>query len=79
MGAFPNGTLVRLASGRLAQVVSQGTAGGTRPEVRMVFDTVSRREITSPDIDLSDGVEDDMIVGWEAWEKWGLTPTPLLK
>ncbi len=77
VGAFPNGTLARLASGRLAQVVSQGTAGGARPEVRMVFDTVTRREITSPDIDLSDGVEDDMIVGWESWEKWGLTPIPL--
>jgi HD-GYP domain-containing protein (c-di-GMP phosphodiesterase class II) len=78
VGAFPDGTLVRLASGRLAQVIRQGVGGGVRPVVRMVYDTASRREITSPDIDLYNGAEDDLIVGWEAWEKWGLTPTPLL-
>jgi hypothetical protein len=72
VGAFPSGTLVRLESGRLAKVVSQGTGGGNKPAVRMVYDTQTRHEIKPYDVDLSDGTEDDKIIGWEPWEKWGL-------
>lgn len=72
VGAFPSGTLVRLESGRLAKVVSQGAGGGNKPAVRMVYDIQTRHEIKPYDVDLSDGTEDDKIIGWEPWEKWGL-------
>lgn len=74
VGAFPSGTLVRLESGRLAAVVGQGTGGGIKPMVRMMYDTQARHEIPPYDIDLSDGAEDDKIIGWEPWEKWGFKP-----
>lgn len=74
VGAFPSGTLVRLESGRLAKVVSQGVGGGNKPAVRMVYDIQTRHEIKPYDVDLSDGTEDDKIIGWEPWEKWGFEP-----
>jgi putative nucleotidyltransferase with HDIG domain len=73
VGAFPCGTLVRLESGRLAAVVSQG-AGGTKPAVRVVYDIQARREIKPYDVDLSAETEGDKIIGWESWEKWGFEP-----
>lgn len=74
VGVFPSGTLVRLATGRLAVVVNQGKEGGTKPTVRMVYDTQARREIKPDVIDLSDGTDDDKIIGWEPWEKWEFAP-----
>lgn len=74
VGAFPSGTLVRLGSGRLAMVINQGVGGGVKPAVRMLYDTQSRRELKPYDVDLTEGNEDDQVIGWESWEKWGFEP-----
>lgn len=54
VGIYPVGTLVRLASGRIAVVVESSRDGLLRPVVRVCFDPSRQRELTLEDLDLSD-------------------------
>ena len=77
VGIYPVGTLVRLASGRLAVVIEAGDRELLRPKVRAVYDTEQARSITPVDIDLSehDGeAHDDHIAGFETGDDWDIDP-----
>jgi putative nucleotidyltransferase with HDIG domain len=71
VGIFPVGTLVKLASGRLAVVVEQNQANLVAPVVRVFFSTKSRMPIPVQLLDLSQSGAGDKIVGREAAKDWG--------
>lgn len=70
IGIYPVGTLVRLASERLALVVEQDPADLTRPLVRVFYSVRQRAEVTVTDLQL---IKDssDAIVSREDPRKWG--------
>jgi hypothetical protein len=53
VGIFPNGSLVRLASGRLAVVIEQHATNALTPRVRAFFSTRSNMHVSEQDIDLA--------------------------
>jgi len=69
LGIYPVGSLVRLASGRLAVVVEQNPAALTAPAVKVFFSIKSNMPISVQRLDLSSG--NDRIVGRESVAKWG--------
>jgi putative nucleotidyltransferase with HDIG domain len=69
LGIYPNGSLVRLASGRLAVVMEQNPQALTAPLVKAFFDTATHRAIAPLLLDLSDG-SPDRIVDREPHERW---------
>ncbi len=76
LGIYPVGSLVRLASGRLAVVVDQGE-NLLRPKVRIVYDSVKRAPIQPRDLDLSKAATEE-VVDYEEPEAWGLDPARFL-
>ena len=72
LGIYPVGTLVRLASDRLALVTDQNMQDLTRPSVRAFFSIRDRRMIAPFDVDLAQ--DGDKIARREKPESWGLTP-----
>lgn len=70
VGIYPIGTLVRLASGRLAVVVEQNEAALLTPKVLLVLDCERRYRLPPTLFDLA--ASDDRIVQAERAEAWGL-------
>ncbi|MEF7616110.1 HD-GYP domain-containing protein [Aquincola sp. MAHUQ-54] len=70
VGVYPNGSLVRLRSERLAVVRQQGQASLLAPKV-MVFYSVTDRHALEPfELDLADPKANDKITGIESPEAW---------
>ena len=69
LGIYPNGSLVRLASGRLAVVMEQNAEALTSPIVRVFFAIDKRHPISPVVLDLASGT-DDRIVDREPPERW---------
>lgn len=69
VGIYPNGSLVKLQSGRLAVVIEQTPEKPLAPQVRVFYSTKSQMPITALDLDLSQG--GDTITGYEDPVKWG--------
>ena len=68
LGIYPAGSLVRLASGRLAVVEDQYPRTLTAPVVKVFFSTKSNLPIPVERIELAKG--GDRIVGREPREAW---------
>ncbi|WP_374590746.1 HD-GYP domain-containing protein [Aquabacterium sp.] len=74
VGIYPNGSLVRLHSGRLAVVMEQHPEQALMPKVRVFYSTKSKMPVPTLDLDLS--VErGDPIVGYEDPYEWGFDLT----
>jgi HD-GYP domain-containing protein (c-di-GMP phosphodiesterase class II) len=69
LGIYPNGSLVRLASGRLAVVTEQNPQVLTSPIVKVFFSTLSNQPLTPALLDLAQ-TEDDRIVDREPTGRW---------
>lgn len=69
LGIYPNGSLVRLGSGRLAVVMEQNPHALTAPLVKAFFDVATDRAIAPVLLDLSDGAP-DRIVDREPAGRW---------
>lgn len=78
VGIYPTGTLVRLASGRLAVVAQQNTQSLLVPLVKVFFSTKSDQRIPPEDLDLSLPGCRDRIEAVESPEKWGFRNLELL-
>jgi hypothetical protein len=69
VGIYPNGSLVKLQSGRLAVVIEQTPEKPLAPQVRVFYSTKSQMPITAMDLNLAQG--GDTIAGYEDPVKWG--------
>ena len=81
VGIYPVGTLVMLASGRLAVVVETGREELFRPVVRVVMDAKHRRYLPIEDLDLSRRVSgrQDRIIQAELPQRWSIDTTEILQ
>jgi HD-GYP domain-containing protein (c-di-GMP phosphodiesterase class II) len=69
IGIYPTGSLVKMASGRLAVVVEQGSQSLLHPVVRAFYSTKSKEPITPELIDTARST--DQIVSRESPTQWG--------
>ncbi len=75
IGVYPVGSLVRLSSGRLAVVIAVNEDELLLPQVRIIFDTHSRRLLLPENIDLRQRESHgEAIVAAESGGKWGIDP-----
>ena len=75
IGIYPVGSLVRMASHRLAVVMEQGQQGLLFPKVRVFFDIQHNRKLKPLDLDLTDPeTGGDAILRNEEPEDWGVNP-----
>lgn len=72
VGIYPTGSLVRLASGRLAVVIGQSPQSLLKPTVRAFFSTKSKVYVTPEVIDLARAGAAEKIAGAEDPATWGL-------
>lgn len=72
VGIYPVGSLVRLASDRLAVILAPGTDSLLKPSVRVFYSIRSREKILPQTIDLAAPDCRDSIVSPESPEQWGL-------
>ena len=70
IGIYPVGSLVRLASERLAVVLEQAEDSLLTPKVRVFFHARRRESVFIKDLDLAAPGCADRIVGLESLEKW---------
>lgn len=68
IGIYPNGTLVKLKSGRLGVIIEQSKKSLTAPIIKIFFSTRANGYIQAEILDLSKGA--DSIVGIEDPLKW---------
>ena len=74
IGIYPVGTLVRLASDRLAVVADQNQADLTRPIVRIFHCADKRAGLPFHDLDIARCPDGDRIVSREDPDIWGFAP-----
>ncbi len=70
IGIYPVGSLVRLASGRVALVVQAGEKSLLKPKVHVFWSLHSQREIKPEELDLGDSFCTDSITGAEDDNQW---------
>jgi putative nucleotidyltransferase with HDIG domain len=70
IGIYPVGSLVRMASGKLAVVVEQNPKKLTAPKVKVFFSTKSGMPLQPKLIDLADAHVTEKIVARESPENW---------
>ncbi|HVF17658.1 MAG TPA: HD-GYP domain-containing protein [Steroidobacteraceae bacterium] len=70
IGIYPVGSLVRMASGKLAVVVEQNPKKLTAPKVKVFFSTKSGMPLEPKLIDLADSHVTEKIVARESPENW---------
>jgi HD-GYP domain-containing protein (c-di-GMP phosphodiesterase class II) len=70
LGIYPNGSLVRMASGRLAVVMEQNPQALVSPRVKVFFSTRSQLPVAVEVIDLAASGCTDRIEGRESNAKW---------
>jgi len=73
IGIYPNGSLVKLASGRLGVVIEQSEKSLLAPRVKAFFSTRSQTCIVPEMLDLAHPGTSDRIVGREDAARWGIT------
>lgn len=73
IGIYPTGSLVLLASGRLAVVVEQSEKSLLAPRVKAFFSTKAQAYVMPETIELSHPGATDTIVGREDAKKWGIS------
>jgi HD-GYP domain-containing protein (c-di-GMP phosphodiesterase class II) len=73
LGIYPTGSLVRLASGRLAVVIEQNPSALVDPVLRVFYSTKSQMRIPPERLDLSRPGCSDRIVGRESNADYGFT------
>lgn len=79
IGIYPVGTLVRLASGRLAVVIEVSERSLLQPRVRVIYDSRHRHYLPPTEVDLArPEARGDTIVGAEAAATWGIDPVRFL-
>lgn len=71
MGIYPTGSLVRLASGRIAVVLDQSSTSLLTPKVKVFFSAKAKMPIAQEVIDLAQWVGRDKIVARESAVDWG--------
>jgi HD-GYP domain-containing protein (c-di-GMP phosphodiesterase class II) len=72
LGIYPIGSLVQLASGRLAVVIEQTEKSLIVPKVKVFFSTRANCYIPPEVIDLSSPAQKEKIVGCASAKTWGL-------
>jgi putative nucleotidyltransferase with HDIG domain len=72
IGIYPTGSLVKLASGRLAVVLEQQGNNSMKPRVKVIYSTKQNAFISPEIVDLSKTA--DKIEGHESFTKWGIDP-----
>ena len=70
IGIYPVGSLVRLASGRVALVVKAGERSLLRPVVHAFWSLHAQREVKPERVDLGDSFCTDSIIGAEESQLW---------
>jgi putative nucleotidyltransferase with HDIG domain len=70
IGIYPTGSLVRMASGKLAIVVEQNAAKLTAPKVKLFFSTKSGMPLEPRLVNLMESHVTDKIVARESPENW---------
>ncbi|MFT4270689.1 MAG: HD-GYP domain-containing protein [Pantoea sp.] len=70
IGIYPVGSLVRLASGRVALVVQAGEQSLLKPKVHVFWSLHAQREIKPEELDLGDSFCTDSITGAEDSSMW---------
>jgi HD-GYP domain-containing protein (c-di-GMP phosphodiesterase class II) len=70
LGIYPNGSLVRMQSGRLAVVMEQNEKSLVAPRVKLFFSTQTQRAIPPELLDLAEPGCTDAIVGRESNKQW---------
>jgi putative nucleotidyltransferase with HDIG domain len=76
LGIYPVGSLVRLASGRVALVTEVGNTSLLRPKVNIFYSLRTQREIPPEALDLADSFCCDSIIGPEdsnLWQRFNLS------
>lgn len=73
LGIYPVGTLVSLASGRLAVVTEQSEKSLLMPSVKVFMSARTRRPLEPSVINLGNPQEHDTILKIEAPDDWGIT------
>lgn len=71
IGIYPVGSLVRLASGRVALVVKAGEKSLMKPCVHVFWSLHAQREVKPEELDLGNSFCTDSIVGAEDSTQWG--------
>lgn len=74
VGIYPVGSLVRLASKRLAVVIDQHHDNLLHPKVRIIYNIQSRSYVPARDIDLSKPTVNDQILSFEIPARWRIDP-----
>lgn len=72
IGIYPTGSLVKLASGRLAVVLEQQGNNSMKPRIKVIYSTKQNAFISPEIVDLSKTA--DKIEGHESFTKWGIDP-----
>lgn len=76
IGLYPNGSLVRLKSEKLAVVIEQAESDLTRPKVKVFFSIKSGLPIVPVELDLMNSK--DAIASYESAQAWNMTDERLM-